>query len=115
MMKKIWMAVVCAVMFFCSATALPVLANESYDAGYKQGYTDAGNDVDQPIHDADEDYLAGYDDGQTKWHEEHDKSLSQRYEEAKDAVQTTEQAVDTAQQWKGRLDNWASQDTQKNN
>ena len=53
----------------------------------------------------------GYKDGQQKWHDEHDKSWGQRYDEAKDAVQTAENTIDTAQKWKSRLDNWAQEDT----
>lgn len=105
-MKKMWAFVMGLMMVFSVAVVTPALANESYDQGYQQGYTDAGNNLNQPIHDADEDYLAGYDAGQEKWHAEHDKTLAQRYNDAKDAVQTAEKAVDTAKDVKTTLDNW---------
>lgn len=107
MLKKM-MVMLCCVGVLLGGTT--VWANDSYDAGYKQGYEDADKDVDAVSDAQDDDYKSGYKDGQQKWHDEHDKSWGQRYDEAKDAVQTAENTIDTAQKWKSRLDNWAQED-----
>ena len=107
MLKKMMVMLCCVGVLLGGMT---VWANDSYDAGYKQGYEDADKDVDAVSDAQDDDYKSGYKDGQQKWHDEHDKSWGQRYDEAKDAVQTAENTIDTAQKWKSRLDNWVQED-----
>lgn len=108
MLKKLMLICCSALVLSGSMTAW---ANDAYDAGYQQGYEDADKDINAVNDTQDADYKTGYKDGQQKWHDEHDKSWGERYDEAKDAVQTAENTIDTAQKWKSRLNNWAQDDS----
>ena len=104
MLKKL-ILICCSVFVFSGS--MVIWANDDYDAGYQQGYEDAEKDIDAVSDTQDDDYKTGYKEGQQKWHDEHEKSWGERYDEAKNAVQTAENTIDTAQKWKRRLDNWA--------
>lgn len=108
MLKKL-MLICCSVLVLSGS--MTAWANDAYDAGYQQGYEDADKDINAVNDTQDADYKTGYKDGQQKWHEEHDKSWGERYDEAKDAVQTAENTIDTAQKWKSRLNNWTQDDS----